>query len=179
MRRFNGLGVLLALAAPGCAASTGADLAAIGTAEGAIAREEASTAAAHSGPEDQDTTAGVAAWVPEGSCAPDTAPPVSNAGESCGGFTLGPAPVCAEGLYCDYSREDVCGWADASGVCVETPVSCTPQEAPVCGCDGQTYVNACLAAMSGVAVYVDGPCDIAPYEGWNEGQGEDDRDESR
>jgi hypothetical protein len=85
-------------------------------------------------------------------------PPIANAGESCGGFTIGPAPVCANGLYCNYAIGDSCGWADAPGTCAERPEACTDQYAPVCGCDGQTYGNACTAAMNGVAVLHEGGC---------------------
>jgi hypothetical protein len=85
-------------------------------------------------------------------------PPIADLGESCGGFTIDPAPVCADGLYCSYAIGDSCGWADAPGTCAEKPEACTDQYAPVCGCDGQTYGNACSAAMNGVAVLHEGDC---------------------
>lgn len=88
----------------------------------------------------------------------ECAPPVAQAGESCGGFTPGPAPVCAEGLYCNYAIEDVCGFADAPGTCAEKPEFCTKEYAPVCGCNGQTFSNACMAAASGSAILHPGEC---------------------
>lgn len=90
----------------------------------------------------------------EGECAP----PVAQVGESCGGFTMGSPPVCAEGLYCNYAMEASCGWADAPGTCAEKPEACTKEYAPVCGCDGHTYGNACTAASSGVSVLHEGEC---------------------
>ncbi|WP_437735585.1 Kazal-type serine protease inhibitor family protein [Sorangium sp. So ce1335] len=161
MRRFDGLGVLLALAASGCAVTTDLDGAAAGAAEGAIAREAVISCPAALGRAPEGAAAGGAARaasIDVGACPYDTPPPIANEGESCGGFTRGPAPVCAEGLYCDYTLEDVCGWADASGVCLERPASCTEEYMPVCGCDDRTYANACLAAMDGVAVYLKGEC---------------------
>jgi hypothetical protein len=76
-------------------------------------------------------------------------------GGECGGL-LG--PTCQKGQYCSYQPDDLCGFADAPGVCEDVPEACDLIYSPVCGCNGETYGNACEAAMAGVSVAEDGPC---------------------
>lgn len=75
--------------------------------------------------------------------------------ETCGGFAGLP---CDEGEYCNLAEGQGCDVADASGICRPRPEVCTDQYEPVCGCDGETYGNACEAARAGVPVASEGEC---------------------
>lgn len=76
-------------------------------------------------------------------------------GAVCGGFG---GDTCASTEFCDYTLADICGAADATGICRPRPELCTDIYMPVCGCDGMTYSNACFAHGAGVAVASEGPC---------------------
>jgi hypothetical protein len=82
--------------------------------------------------------------------------PITAAGAVCG--TRG-VPPCADGNFCDFPPESLCGRADGPGACTPTPEACIEIFAPVCGCDGQTYDNGCFANAAGVSVEADGPCE--------------------
>lgn len=77
----------------------------------------------------------------------------------CGGWV---GDTCRGNQYCAYEPDAMCGAADASGVCMPRPQVCTEQYDPVCGCNGETYGNACFAASAGVSVAYEGEC--APPE---------------
>ena len=64
---------------------------------------------------------------------------------------------CAPGEYC-LTPPAAC---DGPGECVDRPgddVQCLAIWDPVCGCDGQTYSNACYAAKAGVSIDYEGEC---------------------
>ena len=82
---------------------------------------------------------------------------LSHAGECPSGCSshddCGPSGAC-----------DMMGCADAtsSGVCVKAPKVCSRLWAPVCGCDGIEYGNACLANAAGVSVSPSEDCVSMP-----------------
>ncbi len=66
--------------------------------------------------------------------------------------------VCGAGLLCDLSVADTCEDENAVGLCIAIPQSCEDEDAPVCGCDGVTYGNACEAHAAAQVVASEGPC---------------------
>ncbi|MCP4447992.1 MAG: hypothetical protein GY811_22055 [Myxococcales bacterium] len=75
---------------------------------------------------------------------------------ACGGW-LG--DTCESDEFCSFTPSAICGFADASGVCAPRPEACITLYDPVCGCNGQTYSNGCMAASAGTSVQKDGACD--------------------
>jgi hypothetical protein len=76
--------------------------------------------------------------------------------QACGGMVAGNG--CPEGQFCDFPLEAMCGAADGTGVCRARAEMCPANHDPVCGCDDQTYSNACAAAQAGVSVGRTGEC---------------------
>jgi hypothetical protein len=71
---------------------------------------------------------------------------------------------CANGEYCDQTA--TCGTADPGpGRCLAMPNSCTLSGDKVCGCDGTTYDNTCLAARAGTGIAYAAACG-APAPCW-------------
>jgi hypothetical protein len=80
--------------------------------------------------------------------------------------TLGPCPcggpagtACEAGKYCQFTA-GTCTTPDPAGTCVTVPAAgtCSAFSSPVCGCDGKTYDNACVAAEQKISVAATGLC---------------------
>jgi hypothetical protein len=70
----------------------------------------------------------------------------------------GGADVCQTGEFCRRTIVDMCGAADAPGICTPIPEACTMDYNPVCGCDDKTYSNECAANSNSVSAAYTGEC---------------------
>ena len=84
----------------------------------------------------------------DGSC-------IDTSGGVCGGIA---GLQCAIDEWCDYPDTSMCGAGDIQGICRPRPDACLAVFDPVCGCDGNTHSNSCVANSNGVDVMSVGAC---------------------
>lgn len=65
--------------------------------------------------------------------------------------------VCSEGHFCQGEVGDC--RENAPGQCTLRPEACLQVWLPVCGCDGRTYSNGCMATAAGVTIARLGTCE--------------------
>lgn len=75
-------------------------------------------------------------------------------GQMCGGSS---GVKCPKGKFCKKPAGS-CGSKSATGHCKEIPSGCPKKLDPVCGCDGNTYQNPCLAEAKSVNIDHKGSC---------------------
>ena len=67
---------------------------------------------------------------------------------------------CINGEFCSFPS-GTCGF-NASGACMKTPLSCRSLYSPVCGCDGRTYNNTCVAHKANTSIFLTSVCGAVP-----------------
>lgn len=68
---------------------------------------------------------------------------------------------CEDGFFCNFPGRSCKG----RGSCEPRPEVCIQIFDPVCGCDGETYGNACEAHAAGVSIQHPGECEDKPMKG--------------
>ena len=155
VRLALGTGVLVALGA--CGSTTGAGPIGSGddAVDAALADAAGSDVAATDVVAGTDATAVDTTDVFGADSQPDVAQPDSAADTvgpiACGGKT---AVACPGGQFCA-TPDGQCG---GTGQCQPEPQVCPAIAMLVCGCDGKTYGNSCMANTVGVSVSTTGAC---------------------
>ncbi len=84
-----------------------------------------------------------------------SAMPICDEHHSCAQSACG---ACDEGTFCLHAVPGECGRYSELSSCTLKPEVCSTDWKPVCGCDGETYGNSCLAHQAGMSVRSDGAC---------------------
>lgn len=70
----------------------------------------------------------------------------------------GAAKACEPRLYCKREFGACVANPKGPGTCRYAPDLCTDEVKPVCGCNGKTYENACLAEIEDANIAHEGSC---------------------
>lgn len=65
---------------------------------------------------------------------------------------------CQASEYCRLATGVCLASPRALGTCQPLPQSCDHAYTPACGCDGESYANACDAAAQGISIAAQGKC---------------------
>ena len=76
-------------------------------------------------------------------------------GKTC---TTDDGKACRVGAYCKRAYGACTEVPKGEGVCTPIPDLCGDQGKPVCGCNGKTYENACMAEIDEANVAHEGSC---------------------
>ena len=90
--------------------------------------------------------------------APDAAPRRSEMPDGATCTTDESDKACRVGAYCKREFGACVAVPKGEGVCRPIPDLCNDEVKPVCGCNGKTYENACMAEIDDANVAHEGSC---------------------